>query len=124
MFQFLKRLVTRREATPQDEMYGRSGKWPRVRATHLEREPRCAACGRDKDLEVHHIEPYHLDPSKELDDGTNGFDGNLITLCDDPCHFVHGHLMSWSRWNPSVREDCRAYAAKLAAAKASQELAK
>ena len=111
MFDFLKRLVARREATPQDDLYGRSGKWPRVRAKHLEREPRCAACGKGDELEVHHIEPYHLDPSKELDDG------NLITLCADPCHLVHGHLMSWSRWNPSVREECRAYAAKVAAAK-------
>jgi 5-methylcytosine-specific restriction endonuclease McrA len=115
MFDFLRRLVARREATPQDGLYGRSWKWPRVRATHLEREPRCIACGRDKDLEVHHVVPYHLDPSRELDDG------NLITLCADPCHLVHGHLMSWLRWNPSVREDCRTYAAKLAAAKALAE---
>lgn len=83
--------------------------WARVRRQHLEREPACAACGRSGDLEVHHIQPYHLRPELELDDGTNGLDGNLVTLCADPCHFVHGHLLSWKRSNPSVREDCQRY---------------
>lgn len=69
------------------------------------------ACGRDNDLEVHHIEPFHSNPSKELDPA------NLITLCGDPCHLVHGHLMNWSRCNPEVREDCVRYRAKLEKAK-------
>jgi hypothetical protein len=30
-------------------------------------------------------------------------------LCADPCHFVHGHLMSWRRHNEAVREDCTRY---------------
>lgn len=89
----------------------RSGAWARVRKQHLTKEPVCAACGRDGDLEVHHIEPFHSNPSKELDPG------NLITLCGDPCHFVHGHLMNWSRCNPEVREDCARYRAKLERAK-------
>jgi hypothetical protein len=118
VFGFLKRLVTRREATPQDDLYGRSGKWPRVRETHLEREPRCIACGRDRDLEVHHEVPYHTDPSRELDDG------NLVTLCADPCHLVFGHCLSWRRWNPSVREDCAAFAKRLAEARAAEEAAR
>lgn len=116
MLGFLKSLIARRQATPQDDLYGRSGQWPRVRREHLEREPRCAACGRDKNLEVHHILPVAESlrigkPELELDPK------NLITLCSDPCHFVHGHLMSWSRWSPSVRADCAAYAAKLVEAK-------
>lgn len=124
MFDFLKRLVNRREATPQDDVYGRSGKWPRVRATHLERQPRCIACGRDKELEVHHVRPYHLEPSAELDDGTDGTDGNLVTVCADPCHLVFGHCLSWKRWNPSVREDCAAFAKRLAEAKAAEAAAR
>jgi len=118
VFGFLKRLVARREATPQDGLYGRSWKWSSVRATHLEREPRCIACGRDKGLEVHHVVPYHLDPSRELDAS------NLVTLCADPCHLVFGHCLSWRRWNPSVREDCGAFAKRLAEARAAEEAAR
>ena len=93
----------------------RSGKWPAVRKRHLEREPACAACGRRRDLEVHHILPFHKHPELELDDGVDGSgtDGNLITLCSDPCHLVHGHLLSWLRWNEGVREDCRKYLQKV-----------
>jgi hypothetical protein len=85
----------------------RSGKWPAVRKQHLEREPACAACGRTKNLDVHHIKPFKDHPELELDDG------NLISLCGDPCHFVHGHLMSWMRSNPDVRADCEAYRRKM-----------
>jgi len=92
----------------------RSGQWQRVRREHLERQPACQACGRDKALEVHHVKPFHADASKELDPA------NLITLCGDPCHFVHGHLMGWSRTNPSVRGDCRRYRAALEAARATE----
>lgn len=101
MFGWLRRRI---------EDYGRSGVWKSVRQRHLEREPACAACGRAKDLEVHHIKPYHLHPELELDDGTNGLDGNLITLCADPCHFVFGHLLNYrTRANPHVREDAARY---------------
>ena len=100
-----------------EELFGRSGAWKTVRRIHLEREPACAACGRSGDLEVHHIKPYSQHPELELDDGTNGFDGNLITLCSDPCHLVHGHLMSFNRSNSIVREHCRRYRAMLEDAK-------
>lgn len=99
-----------------DELFGRSGSWARVRREHLEREPACIACGRDDDLEVHHVSPYHLDKSRELDPS------NLVTLCADPCHLVHGHLMSWKRSNPDVREDCARYLAKLRSANAGQDV--
>lgn len=92
-----------------DDLFGRSSQWPTVRREHLKREPHCAACGRAKELEVHHIKPYHSHPELELDDGTNGFDGNLVTLCADPCHLVHGHLLNWRRSNPMVREDAYRY---------------
>lgn len=101
----------------RQQLFGapRSGKWPRVRKQHLEREPECAACGRKKNLEVHHIRPFHENPELELDDGVDGSgkDGNLITLCDTPCHIVHGHLMSWMRANPEVRADCERYRQKM-----------
>ena len=72
----------------------------------------CQACGRRKALEGHHVEPFHIDPARELDPT------NLISLCADPCHFVHGHLMGWSRVNPSVRDDCTRYRAAVALAAA------
>lgn len=91
----------------QLDFFGRSGKWPRVRKQHLEKEPACVACGRAKELEVHHIVPYHANPQLELDPD------NLITLCADPCHLVHGHLMNFSRSNPDVRTDAEHYRRKM-----------
>ena len=84
----------------------RSGRWPRVRREHLEKYPACAACGRARDIEVHHIEGFADHPERECDPH------NLISLCADPCHFVHGHLMSWHRINVSVVDDCQRYLAK------------
>lgn len=115
MLTFLRSLFANREQSA--ETYGRSGKWPGVRARHLEREPACAACRRTADVEVHHIIPVaealrRGQPELELDPT------NLITLCADPCHLVHGHLMSFSRWSPSVRADCEAYRRRLDEAKA------
>jgi hypothetical protein len=81
----------------------RSGSWPRVRRDHLAREPACIACGRGKSLEVHHVVPVSQDSSRELDPG------NLVTLCGEPCHFVFGHLLSWTISNPHVREDAARY---------------
>jgi hypothetical protein len=86
-----------------DKMYGRSSKWRSVRNQHVEDNPKCAACGRKDDPEVHHIVPYHVDPSRELDPA------NLITLCGKRCHFVFGHLMDWKSWNENVVRDSTLY---------------
>jgi len=80
----------------------RSSQWPKVRAEHLRRYPECAACGCDTDLEVHHIIPYHVDPSMELN-----FE-NLMTLCGDKasdCHRRLGHGFNWTLWNDQVIRD-------------------
>lgn len=90
-----------------DDLFGRSGAWAKVRREHLAEHPSCAACGRTGDIEVHHVRSYHQFPELELEKS------NLISLCAEPCHLVHGHLMSWRRINESVREDCAAYLAKL-----------
>lgn len=81
----------------------RSPQWSSIRKNHLENNNTCAACGRSKKLEVHHIEPVHVNPDKELDPT------NLITLCDDPCHFVFGHLLDYKSWNKNVVKDCLVY---------------
>lgn len=95
----------------QPEEVGRSGQWARVRREHLAQQPYCIACGRGNDLEVHHVQPYHDHPELELDPA------NLVTLCADPCHLVWGHFMSWTRINPSVREDAAHYRSELQASK-------
>jgi 5-methylcytosine-specific restriction protein A len=78
----------------------RSPQWQAVRKEHLKKESRCRACGKNKNLEVHHIVPVHIDPNRELDPS------NLITLCSEQCHLMFGHLMDFKSWNSSVVEDC------------------
>lgn len=85
----------------------RSKDWAKVRLEHLKTQPYCMACGTKSNLEVHHIIPVHVDPTKELD--TN----NLITLCDKYCHFIFGHLMNYKSWNPNVQSDCSVYLNKI-----------
>lgn len=53
----------------------RSSEWPAVRDAHLSACPTCAACGSRIDPQVHHVVPFHKDPTKELDPA------NLLTLC-------------------------------------------
>jgi hypothetical protein len=42
----------------------RSPKWTTVRKQHIKDNPNCAAYGRSKKLEVHHIEPVHINPDR------------------------------------------------------------
>jgi 5-methylcytosine-specific restriction endonuclease McrA len=80
----------------------RSPAWRGVRRRHLATNPTCAACGTKHLVDVHHIIPFHIDPTHELDPG------NLITLCRWPLrrhHFKVGHLGDWTRWNETVRAD-------------------
>lgn len=78
----------------------RSSKWSEVRKKHLSNQSFCQACGSNKKLEVHHIEPVHINPERELDES------NLITLCSNNCHLLFGHLMSYKSWNINVTQDC------------------
>lgn len=74
-------------------------KWRKTRKLHLERDKVCNACGTDKDLEVHHVRPWHLFPDSRYDHA------NLITLCRC-CHFRYGHGLNFKNWNPQIRELC------------------
>lgn len=80
----------------------RSPRWRKVRAQHLKNNPRCIACGHKKNLEVHHIKPFHLFPELELEPS------NLITLgakCPSGNHhYLFGHCHDWHSYNPDVRE--------------------
>lgn len=92
----------------------RSGRWRAVRAAHLAAHPACEVCGGADKLEVHHKQPFHLNPALELDPA------NLITLCEANkggvnCHLHFGHLGCYRAFNPDVAVDAPAWRAKLAA---------
>jgi len=77
----------------------RSGKWPAVRRAWLAEHPCCEVCG-GADPDVHHVRPFHLHPSLELEPT------NLISLGRD-CghHLTHGHCGSFLSYNAHCRED-------------------
>ena len=66
--------------------YSRSPKWSSVRKEHLLNEPNCRACNRKKDLEVHHIVPYHINPEDELN--PSNLMQLLIFLHFDPINLI------------------------------------
>ena len=90
------------KAAIRDAQHGvkRSSKWPAARKKHLKLFPVCEACGSLNEIEVHHMKPYHLHPTLELDPT------NLITLCmDNDCHLYVGHGDNFKAYNPNVKED-------------------
>lgn len=90
----------------------RSSKWPKVRAEHLKENSTCAVCQGTNKLEIHHVEPFHQAPEKELDPS------NLITLCEGNkvhnCHLTWGHLGNYKNCNPDVVVDAQIWNKKLA----------
>lgn len=87
-----------------EQAYGasRDPAWDALSNEVIADHPWCAACGGTKFLQVHHIIPFHKDPSRELDRK------NLIVLCMAPtlkCHWIQGHCgRSWSCWNEDVEQ--------------------
>jgi hypothetical protein len=83
---------------------GISSQWEMTKAkrAYKKKHPKCAVCGYDKDLEVHHIVPVSVDPSLACDEN------NFITLCDygnKGCHYVFGHHRNFrSKWNEYIVE--------------------
>ena len=90
----------------------RSSQWAKVRKEHLNKQPKCCACGGDKTLEVHHIKPFNQHPELELDPN------NLITLCESKnngvnCHLLFGHLGNYKTINPNSVEDSKIWFEKI-----------
>ncbi len=85
----------------------RAPSWSTVARQHLESNPACAVCGHKKNLNVHHIYPFHLYPERELDPE------NLITLgvkCPTGNHhLLFGHFGNWQKFNPDVIVDSRKF---------------
>jgi 5-methylcytosine-specific restriction endonuclease McrA len=84
----------------------RSSKWRKVRKEFLKKNNKCAICECTTKLEVHHKIPFHVDPSKELDED------NLITLCENKkyginCHLLMGHLGNYRRHNENIEGDAK-----------------
>jgi 5-methylcytosine-specific restriction enzyme A len=94
---------------PPQELFGdRSPQWRKVRDAHVKNHPNCAVCGTKDELNVHHIVPFHIDNSLELEES------NLITLCNkNGCHFAFGHLYNWKSYNKNVISDVKNYRDKV-----------
>jgi 5-methylcytosine-specific restriction protein A len=97
MLSWLRDVIGKKEEFGAD---GRSSKWPSVRARHIAKNPCCMACGGKDNLEAHHIIPFSVDRSRELDPQ------NLVTLCGTPrnCHLGIGHAWNWQSYRPDVLE--------------------
>ena len=98
---------------------GRSPKWAALSKHYKLEHPRCAGCGTLQGVQVHHIIPFHTDPTMELNVS------NLISLCKGRCHLKIGHGGSYQSFNPLARQDAAfalanptSYAEAAAAAKA------
>lgn len=90
----------------------RSKHWRRVRNEHLKRQPFCVVCQGTRNLEVHHLVPFHIAPDLELDPG------NLLTLCEDKryglnCHLLIGHVGNYRRVNPVAHLDAIVWNGKI-----------
>lgn len=90
----------------------RSSKWAGTRKKHLLAFPTCAVCDGRKQLSVHHLVPFHVDPSRELSTD------NLLTLCESKkfgvnCHLFVGHFGTWQRVNPGAVVDSKFWNQKL-----------
>lgn len=104
MLWLLRRLLGMSREEVEALSVPRSSAWRKLREQHLRENPRCEACGSTKKVVPHHIVPFHLDASRELDPT------NLVSLCEGStfnCHLFFGHLKRWDRHNPRVLEDAR-----------------
>lgn len=104
------------ELGPYARSFGalRSSAWPRTRATHLLKEPRCRVCGGNDRITVHHIRPFHLHPELELDPA------NLITLCEGAGngnhHLIFGHWGNYrTKFNPEIQTESTAWLSRFVA---------
>lgn len=83
----------------QAKTISRSWGWRKIRALRIEIDGgKCRACGRDHNLQVHHIRPFAMQPERELELS------NLVTLCGR-CHILVGHLDNWKSRNDEVLPD-------------------
>ena len=78
-------------------------RWEEFEREYWKKHPNekyCHICGERRNVELHHIVPRHVDPSRIFDES------NLIPLCRC-CHFRFGHLCNWDLWNPFIVDDAK-----------------
>lgn len=75
----------------------RGNEWQKARNQHVKQEPWCQCCGREKELEVHHFVPWHVNENLRTDPT------NLVTLCRS-CHFRFGHFCHWKDCNEELKD--------------------
>lgn len=73
--------------------------WREARGRFIKLQPGCQMCGAQKELQVHHVYPWHLFPALRFELN------NLVTLCQ-PCHFRFGHFRDWKGFNIEILELC------------------
>ncbi len=92
--------------------------WTRFRNEFVAGHPFCAACGKVRDLALHHLMPFHLFPSLELEPS------NCLVLCEGKtmnCHFVIGHGgKNWRAYNPAAVRLARAMCEMIDSSQADQ----
>ena len=86
--------------------YTRSDEWPKVEKAFKRMNPECYVCGKSKNVIVHHIKPFWLFPSLELNQT------NLMTLCPDH-HLLIGHLMDWKSYNEHAKLNAKEWYIKI-----------
>ena len=76
-------------------------KWEEFERNYWKKHPNeryCHICGETHNIELHHIIPRHIDPSKIFDED------NLIPLCR-ACHLRFGHLGNFEKYyDPDIKE--------------------
>lgn len=73
--------------------------WREARGRFIKLQPGCQMCGATKELQVHHVYPWHLFPALRFELH------NFVTLCQ-PCHFRFGHFRDWKGYNPNILDLC------------------
>lgn len=80
----------------------RSSYWQTTRNQVVLANPFCLVCKISKNLQVHHLKPFHLWHELELDLS------NLFVLCREHHHSV-GHLYDWKSYNPEFLRDLKRF---------------
>lgn len=98
----------------------RSSGWTAFRNAWVQKNPYCVMCGTTGNPHVHHVIPFSVQKSLELDPA------NVVTLCgpkEKNCHLHWGHdpdgkygpaKPNWKKYNEKLREDIETYGVKLA----------
>ena len=106
-------LLTKYQNRESLKVFGgvRSPLWSKTKREFEKKNSKmCSVCGGEKEVQLHHIKPFHLHPELELEHT------NLIWLCEAPnrnCHLNMGHLNSFHSYNVDIKKDAEYYLNKI-----------